>query len=168
MTAPTSAQALLACLNASNDCDLPMEQIQFGSPIEPTNVAYNTRIEISAADESPFAGSGFYHYNRLELNLLDPGFSIEIDENDDIQTVGGIAEQLNAIWRVGLSPEDIDNWNDAIPEDGIVTLLASETSLAWIGSLTVTLSYGSAEPELPELSAVVQNIQLPPLTFQQG
>lgn len=146
MTAPTSKQALLACLNQTNGRNVPMEDVVFSLPTAGTLAGYNSKITVTAAPGSGYVGSGDYHYNRLALTWLEVENNILLDSETSYR-ISDLVAILNGVHRTGLTAEDILNWDEPVPalEAGhpiTVTLIAHPDSYAWKDSLTLVLGEG--------------------------
>lgn len=151
MTAPTSQEALLACLNATNDRNVPQEHLIFDLPLPGSLPGYNSVFTVSAHPDGPYSGSAPYHYNRLELELLEVETEILLAEPTG-NKVSDLVAILNQVHRTGLTALDVANWDEEIADwtqrGGVtVTVQAHPTSFAWRGSLEIQLGTGKLSIE---------------------
>lgn len=177
MTAPTSKQALLACINASNnDAGVLDSEITISLPTVITGV-YNTSVNIEAKPDGQYQGDDDYKYNRVSLTVLELRDSqtdepINLPVTPQMTTYADLLTVINPHTRVNLlagsdvNNIDIANGATALPDLStgpvVVTLNAHANSYGWVGAVNYTLE----EAKIP-LSSVLPNTNLNGLTYSQ-
>jgi hypothetical protein len=140
---------------------LQASYLDFSAPIALTPpTPKNTELTIAAKEASGFVGAVTLRYNRNNLAALLPfaDFAIEGDV-----TLEAILDKLNTAAGTHLSAEDFQSMS--IPTFiygvvGTVTLIATDTSLEWVGQLEVRiLRLRNETSKLDQLVAVVVGIQ---------
>jgi len=139
---------ILASIKSLNNVDLVKAEYTFGLPVavEVDGAGTNTTVLITSKDlQSTYDGQVTVRYRRL--NLADLTTLVPLSIKADLPTTTlQVAERLNQLYGLKFTADDIESTPvDLSGTDGAgtVTLVAKDTSLAWIGSVVVTLARGA-------------------------
>lgn len=139
---------ILASIKSLNNVDLVKAEYTFGLPVavEVDGAGTNTTVLITSKDlQSTYDGQVTVRYRRLNLSDLITLVPLSI-KADLPTTTMQVAERLNQLYGLKFTEDDIVSTPvDLSGTDGAgtVTLVAKTTSLAWIGSVDVTLARGA-------------------------
>lgn len=139
---------ILASIKSLNNVDLVKAEYTFGLPVavEVDGAGTNTTVLITSKDlQSTYDGQVTVRYRRLNLSDLITLVPLSI-KADLPTTTMQVAERLNQLYGLKFTEDDIVSTPvDLSGTDGAgtVTLVAKTTSLAWIGSVDITLARGA-------------------------
>lgn len=128
---------------------------------QPTNLSYNSQLQVVGKPGHGYYGSVQLDYNRLDLATFPDDIVIGLN---GAYTTQDVLTELNLRFNTFVGVEDIE----AIPSgsfssgdpDVPAVLTAVPASLGWIGEQLITLRYKN-----PSLNKVVTATTLPVLTF---
>jgi len=162
MAAPTSIEAVLACLNETNSSNILMADVTFSAPTAGTFGTKNTKVTLTAVPGGSYIGENDYKYNRLELNQLTlTGDTLGQDYVlSNGSTLADLVDIINDLNDTNLTEADLENWTSPVTQPTVstptsVVLTARNTSYAWIGNVTVNLTLSK-----PHIKTVAPNDDL--------
>lgn len=132
-------QRLLNLINQDNGgAGITLEQVIFGTPEVTTEFGRNTKIQVTGVPGSGLTGTRTFWYNRLNLDTLfaavtEDDFVIRVDNPTN---TWDLLDTILSTWDVNVSQDDV---MQASFSGTTATLTAKATSLAWIGSTSVTV-----------------------------
>lgn len=144
---------LLEVIERDNGITLTTEDYDFSDPVPVTppdgsDATYNTRIIITANNvAAPYQGEIDFYYNRLDLADLEKMVDLSI-RSPEMATTHDLLPSLNR--RFGLNLELSDIVLEPTTDMGgyhRATLRAEETSLGWIGEVSLTVMEGDLNLE---------------------
>ncbi len=186
MSAPTSKQALLRCLNVTNSQSVPIDELDFGVPAPTTEYNKNTTIVLTARAGTDRFGSRRFWYDRADLSLLamvdGEGAMVPVAMSNG-QTLKDLLVPINLRHRTGLTSEDILDGDTLLPElspqPRLITLRAAPGSYVWLGQLDVLVASAKTlidtllpEEDLPgfyyrlPIEALLPNEDLPGFVYE--
>ncbi len=141
---------LIALINSANVSEHPslltdpltIDQVSISNPTPDAGLTWDTKVTVSALPNSEYSGQVDVFYNRIDLSAIgtDLGFMSETPFTAD--TVVSI---LNAMGNVALLDTDMGEFtipNMNVGDIETVVLVANPDSLAWKGTVTVSLLFG--------------------------
>lgn len=149
---------LLALINEANVLDHPLDGsgVTLSNPADNTATSKNTKITVSAVDQSGYKGSVEVHYDRLNLTVTEPadGYRSEADI-----TIDEILVMLNTRSNVPITLDDVDI---IIPEMQIgdirtITISAKAESFGWVNAVQVSMLKGLT-PNSDQLYDIMNNV----------
>lgn len=136
---------LISQLNAANKTSVPSDCLRVYNPRQNVNGAYNTTVDVSGIPEKGYSGDIQMHYNRIDLGKLFVGIPITVTVPFEDITSAVVLTELKKIVPT-LTIEMSDIVETTIPVGAkIFTLAVKPESLAWQGSLGVTIEYVLAD-----------------------
>lgn len=167
MAAPTSKQALLRNINATNAdselAELTEDDLDFSLPTVINQGPYNTAITLTARPSDSLFGSRTFQYTRLALGqylTVNGAVTLGLDAK-----VKDLLPAINAANRTGLQVEDLENPDEALPAlspvPTIVTIKAGTNSVAWMGEMNVQVM-----AEKVSIDTLLPNSDLPGLVYR--
>lgn len=138
---------LLKLINLVNPttANLLSTDVSFGNVVDvnpDVNQYINTKVLVSATDSSAYYGAVAVYYRRYSLSDLGTGFSL-LSESPITEEV--VVDYLNTYYNAHLSVADVESISlpALSPGDtGTLTVVTSNKSLAWNGTLDIPYLYG--------------------------
>lgn len=128
-----------------------LDDYSFGAVGASQDPLYNTKITITAKDQSVFKGSKTLHYNRIDLDTVVKGLVMSIYEKNVYDAI----EAINQCTELDISNSDV--YNDNVPslsptgDVRVGVLRAKAESLFYIGETELEYSYPTCDEEESEL-----------------
>lgn len=137
-----SKDMLIELINEENNLEILANQVNF-SGIEPGSER-NTLITITAIPGAPFIGDAQFEYDRLDIQtLFGANAPFVIADPETIGSTLDIIPLLNSLYNLQISSDDVI---DSPVVGTSHTLVMSDESLAWKGSVVVTVVYRDETP----------------------
>jgi hypothetical protein len=151
-------------INVDNGTSLSSNQIVFGIP-ELSEGTHNSKVVVSAAEDSYFTGSVQLSYNRVDIGDIPNGRSTVFLTTTE-QYISDLIAAIDERYNLKLTP--LDYVNALLPTIGNVPneedsfdLVAANTSLVFINKLTLQIERAGGLL----LSNVLRNILLNGLVY---
>lgn len=152
----TGSDKLRELLNNTFTPQFPFnnENISFDNLASVTGTR-NTSLSVTGVPGNGYFNTVQLRYNRIDLSALAPNLVIY---KEGLVTLEEISIFLNSTQDASIGVEDLVNNPIPVLNEGdslTYTLVASPTSLGWLGSYDITLTWGK-----PQLVAVISSKEL--------
>jgi len=144
----TSKVAVMALINHDNGKGVTADQIVMGIPTVNNTGVLNTTLTLTAVAGKGYVGSQTFTYNRLHLTtaILAPSGLTATFPKGSMAKIADVVTLLNALLNINMQADDFID-GDLAPfvggvanETQVVQIVANANSLAYIGSVLVTLT----------------------------
>ncbi|QVW55053.1 hypothetical protein pEaSNUABM29_00009 [Erwinia phage pEa_SNUABM_29] len=151
----TAEQILIAEINTENHLDLKVDEVVFGVPAVPTSDedlakanGHNSMVRIQALATANAIGATTVYYDRVDFSEmftdLDGLQPLRVPALlESVSWAHDIVSLINQYYGLSLKPEDVEN-TEIDRTTWVVQLVATPTSLGWIGQQEVQLLPGDA------------------------
>ncbi|ANZ48444.1 virion structural protein [Erwinia phage vB_EamM_Caitlin] len=151
----TAEEVILKALNTENHLDLKVAEVVFGVPATPTEPddvtkaqGLNTMVRIQALATANAIGATTVYYDRVDFADMFTGVDgiqpMRIPARlDTVFTAHQVVGLINQYYGLSLRPNDILD-TDIDRKTWMMDLIATPTSLGWIGQQQIQLLPGDA------------------------
>ncbi|AWN08869.1 putative virion structural protein [Salmonella phage SPAsTU] len=151
----TAEQIIIAEVNLENNLDLKVDDVVFGVPAIPTSDedlaaanGHNSKVRIQALATANAIGATTVFYDRVDFaemfTDLDGVQPLRVPARlDTVFWMHDVVSLINQYYGLSLRPSDVEN-TEINRKTWTVDLIATPTSLGWIGQQVVQLLPGDA------------------------